>query len=144
FLGWPRNDLFFASALLGCKWSPLFSSARTPTARPPGPGPSWSQFFLFTRSANCILPSRACAYVHTGTCGTTGTILMNQWVVGPSYRARSHSLLGRHDDSATPAMAADRDSVPSLGLSGSAPPGSDLTASTVHTRSAGWKERHRC
>ena len=100
--------------------------------------------FFFTRSAICMSPSRTCAYVHTGTCGTTGTILRYQWVVGPSHRPRSHSRLGPHGDSATRAMAADRDSAPSREPSDSAPRGSDRLASSARARSAGSKELHRC
>ena len=151
-LGWPRNGQrrplmrFFR----GCVWS----AAASPSfflglaLRLPG-APVWSRshlvpVFFFTRSAICISPSRTCAYIHTGTCGTTGTILMNQWVVGPSHRPRSHSLLGPHDGSATRAMAADRESAPSREPSDTAPRGSDPLASSARARSAGSKELHRC
>ena len=127
--------------LCGCAVRSRFSSARTALVT----RPVWSRshFFLYTHSANCILSSPTCAYVHTGTCRTTGTILRYQWVVGPGLSRRSHSLLGPRAGNATRARAADRDGVPSLGLSDSAPPGSDRTGSTAPARSAGLTERRQ-
>ena len=78
------------------------------------PVPLGPSFFLYALGDMHIALAHMCVRT-SGTCGTTGTILMNQRVVGPSRRPRSHFLLGPHDGNATPAMAVVRERAPSLG-----------------------------